>query len=60
MLLAIQGKNNIKSDDANEADDKYVDMLKNPTINFFCHTQWTVRAECLNGVIKNFDELQGL
>lgn len=59
-LHAIQGESNIKAGDNNEEDDEYDDMLKNPTIKLFCHTRWTVRAECLKGVIKNFDELQEL
>ena len=41
-------------------DDEFVDGLKNPTIKLFCHTQWTVCADCPNGVIRNFDELQML
>ena len=34
--------------------------LKYPPIKFFYHARWTVRADCLNGVIRNFDELQKL
>ena len=39
---------------------EFVDGLKNPTIKLFCHTRWTIRVICLNGVIRNFDELQKL
>ena len=53
-LRAIQG-NTVSGED-----DEYEEMLKNPTIKLFCHTQWTVRADCLKSIIKNFDELQEL
>lgn len=53
-LRAIQG-NTISGDD-----DEYEEMLRNPTIKLFCHTRWTVRADCLKSIIENFDELQEL
>ena len=56
-LHSIQAENN--SCGCNE-DGEFVDALKNPTIKLFCHTRWTVRADCLNRVIRNFDELQKL
>ena len=56
-LHSIQAENN--SSGSNE-DGKFVDGLKKPTIKMLCHTRWIVRADCLNGVIKNFDELQKL
>ena len=56
-LHSIQVENN--SSGSNE-DGELVDRLKNPTIKLFCHTRWTVRADCLNGVIRNFGELQKL
>ena len=48
-LHSIQAENN--SSGSNE-DGEFVDGLKNPTIKLFCHTRWTVRADCLSGVIK--------
>ena len=54
-LHSIQAENN--SSGSNE-DGDFVDRLKNPTIKLFYHTQWTAPADCLNGVIRNFDELQ--
>ena len=56
-LHSIQVKNN--SSGSNE-EGKFVDGLKNPTIKLFCHIRQTVCADCLNGVIRNFDELQKL
>ena len=56
-LHSIQVENN--SSGSNE-DGEFVDRLKNPTTKLFCHTRWTVRADCLNGVIRNFGELQKL
>ena len=56
-LHSTQAENN--SSGSNE-DGEFVDGLKNPTIKLFCHTWWTIRADCLNGVIRNFDELQKL
>ena len=53
-LRAIQG-NTVSGED-----DEYEEMLKNPTIKLFCHTRWTVRADCLKSIIENFDELQEL
>ena len=53
-LRAIQG-NTVSGED-----DEYEEMLKNPTIKLFCHTRWTVRADCLKSIIKNIDELQEL
>ena len=53
-LRAIQG-NTVSGED-----DEYEEMLKNPTIELFCHTRWTVRADCLKSIIVNFDELQEL
>ena len=47
-LHSIQVKNNFSS---SNKDSEFVDGL---------HTQWTVRAECLDGVIRNFDEFQKL
>ena len=41
-------------------DDDEFNLLKNPTIKLFCATRWTVRAQCLNGVIGNFDDMQEL
>ena len=52
-LHPIQAEN--KSSGSNE-NGEFVDGLKNPTIKLFCHT----RANGLNGVIRNFDELQKL
>ena len=54
-LHSIQVENNFSG--SNE-DGEFVDGLKNPTIKLFYHTQWTARTDCLNGVIRNFDELQ--
>ena len=56
-LHSIQAENN--SSGSNE-DDEFVDRLKNPNIKLFCHTRWTIRADFLNRVIKNFDKLQKL
>ena len=56
-LHSIQTENN--SSGSNE-DDEFVEGLKNPTIKLFCHIRCIVRADCLNGVIRNFDELQKL
>ena len=56
-LHSIQAENN--SSGSNE-DGEFADGLKNPIRKFFCHTRWTVRADCLNGVIRYFDELQKL
>ena len=53
-LRAIQGNTVSGEDDESE------EVLKNPTIKLFCHTRWTVRADCLKSIIKNFDELQEL
>ena len=44
-LHSIQAENN--SSGSNK-DGKFVDRLKNPTTKLFCHTRWTVRADCLN------------
>ena len=44
----IQGENNSSS--SNE-DGEFVVARKKPTIKLFCHTRWTVRAECINGVL---------
>ena len=44
-LHSIQAENN--SSGSNK-DGEFVDGLKNSTTNFFCHTRWTVRANCLN------------
>ena len=46
---SIQVENNASG--SNE-DGEFVDGLKNPTIKLFCHTRWSVRADCLNGVAK--------
>ena len=54
-LHFIQAENNSSGSNENG---EFVDRLKNPTIKLFCRTRWTVRADCLNGVIRNFDELQ--
>ena len=54
-LHCIQAENN--SSISNE-DGEFVDGLKILTIKLFCHTRRTVRANCLNGVIRNFDKLQ--
>ena len=53
-LRAIQG-NTVSGEH-----DEYEEMLKNPTIKLFCHTRWTVRADCLKSIIENIDELQEL
>ncbi|MEM7226436.1 MAG: hypothetical protein AAF495_25915 [Pseudomonadota bacterium] len=58
-LKSIQGSSErpaVEDDNISEFDE----ILKNPTIKLFCHTRWTVRAECLKSVIENFDELQEL
>ena len=47
-LHFIQGENN--SGSSNE-DGEFVVARKKPTIKLFCHTRWTVRAECINGVL---------
>ena len=44
-LHSIQAENN--SSGSNK-DGEFVDGLKNSTTKFFCHTRWTVRANCLN------------
>ena len=54
-LHFIEVENN--SSGSNE-DAELFDGLKYPTIKLFCHTLRTVRVDCLNGVIRNFDELQ--
>ena len=63
-LHAIQNEGKVKcGKDDNGDDDEYTeydDMIKNPTVKIFCHTRWTVRAECLKSIISNFDELQEL
>ena len=56
-LRDIQGP--ISKDEDNE-DEEYEALLRNPTIKLFCHTRWTVRADCLKSVIANFKELQEL
>ena len=56
-LHSIQAENNSSS---SNKDGEVVDGLKILTIKLFCHTRWTVRANCLNGVIRNFDKLQKL
>ena len=56
-LHSIQVKNNFSG---SNKDSEFVDGLKQPTINLFCHTQWIVRVDCLDRVIRNFDELQKL
>ena len=56
-IHSIQANSN--SIGSNE-DGEFVDGLKIPPIKFFYHARWTVRADCLNGVIRNFDELQKL
>ena len=56
-LHSIQVENNSSGSDE---DGEFVDGLKNPTIKLFCHARWTVHVDCLNGVIRNFDELQKL
>ena len=48
------------SSSSSNEDGDFVDGRKNPTIKLFCHTRWTVRVECISGVIRNFDELQNL
>ena len=35
-------------------------MSKKPTITMLCPTRWTVRGNCLNGIIRNYDDLQEL
>ena len=56
-LHSIQAENNSSGSNKNG---EFVDGLKNPTKKLFCHTRWTTRVSCLNGVIRNFDELQNL
>ena len=56
-LNYIQMENNFSG---SYEDGEFVDGLKNLTIKLFCHTRWTVRADCLNGVITKFDEFQKL
>ena len=41
-------------------EDAFEDFVKPPRVTLFCPTRWTVRAECLNAVIKNYDQLQEL
>ena len=54
-------KNTIPEDDnANGDEDSFVRFSKTPSISMFCHTRWTVRADCLDGIIQNYDELQEL
>ena len=40
--------------------DAFEDFAKPPRVTLFCPTRWTVRADCLNAVIENFDQLQEL
>ena len=47
-LHSIQAENNSRS---NNKDGEFVDRRKKPTIKLFCHTQWAVCAECINGVL---------
>ena len=47
-LHFIQAESNSSS--SNE-DGEFVVARKKPTINLFCHTRWTIRAECVNGVL---------
>ena len=56
-LNSIQAENNSSS--SNEYGE-FVDGRKYPTIKLLCHTRWTVLAECISGVIRNFDELKKL
>ena len=56
-LHSIQLKNNFSGSNENG---QFIDRLKKPTIKLFCHTQWTFRVDCLDGVIRNFDALQKL
>ena len=56
-LHCIQAENNSSS---SKEDSEYVDELKILTIKLFCHTRRTARANCLDGVIRNFDKLQKL
>ena len=41
-------------------EDAFEDLVKPPRVTLFCPTRWTVRADCLNAVIKNYDQLQEL
>ena len=47
-LHCIQAENNSSS---NNKDGEFVDGRKKPTIKLFCHNQWAVCAECINGVL---------
>ena len=46
-LHSIQAENNSSSNENSE----FGDGRKKRTIKLLCHTQWTVRAECINGVL---------
>ena len=41
-------------------EDAFEDFVKPPRVTLFCPTRWTVRADCLNAVIENYDQLQEL
>ena len=56
-LHSIQVENNSS---VSNKDGEFADGLKNSTIKLFCHTRWTVCADCVKRVIRNFDELQKL
>ena len=56
-LHCMQAEDNSSS--SNE-DGKFVDGLKKLTMKLFCLTRQTVRVDCFNEVIINFDELQKL
>ena len=49
---------NLQSRISNE--DAFEDFVKPPRVTLFCPTRWTVRADCLNAVIENYDQLQEL
>lgn len=56
-------KNKIVPDcesDGDDDGDPFERLIKSPTIILFCPTRWTVRGDCLKGVIENYDELQEL
>ena len=52
-LISIQNSVETNTDEVDH-------FIKAPSITLFCPTRWTVRANCLNSVIENFDDLQDL
>ena len=41
-------------------EDAFEDFVKPPRVTLFFPTRWTIRADCLNAVTENYDQLQEL